>query len=142
MLRGPGIPPDRRDDPSGHRRLPDARASWASRRLPRCPADLLAAGTPPPSAVLETSRGIGPDGAPCRSSRCGWHNGAHRAPVARHELYDLANDPGERADRAASALRLAELGAALERWRLPRGPPPRRHSRRRERAAARARLHQ
>jgi arylsulfatase A-like enzyme len=85
--------------------------------------DLLAGGTPR-TAVLETSRGIGLDGArldlvAVRTAR--WK--LVEAPgVARRELYDLANDPGEHAARTASGPEIAELGAALERWRAATRP--------------------
>jgi arylsulfatase A-like enzyme len=74
--------------------------------------------------VLETSRGIAPDGAPLalvavRTAR--WKL-VETPGLARRELYDLANDPNERTDHGASAPELAELGAALERWRAATRP--------------------
>ena len=127
LLRGPGIPPGRRDDAvQGIDVFPTLARLLGVAPPPGLPGhDLLGAGTPPPSAVLETSRGILPDGARAdlvamRTAR--WKL-IETPRLARRELYDLANDPAERADRAASsAAELAELGAALERWRLATRP--------------------
>jgi len=126
VLHGPGIPAGRRDEPvQGIDLFPTLARLLGIAPGPGLPGhDLLAGGTSPRSAVLETSRGIGPDGArvdlvAVRTAR--WK--LVEAPsLARRELYDLANDPSERADRTASAGELAELGAELERWRVATRP--------------------
>ena len=125
VLRGPGVAPGRRDElAQGIDVFPTLARLLGVPPPPGLPGHDLLAGGPPPTAVLETSRGIGPDGArldlvAVRTAR--WKL-VETPGLARRELYDLANDPDERVDRAASAPEPAELGAALERWRAATRP--------------------
>jgi arylsulfatase A-like enzyme len=121
VLRGPGIPVGRRDDPvQGIDLFPTLARILGVTAPPGLGGhDLLAAGDDTRPAVLETSSGIGPDGAPLdlvavRTAR--WKL-VETPALDRRELYDLSADPGERNDRAASAPEAAELGTALARWR-------------------------
>ncbi len=127
VLHGPGIPAGRRDEPvQGIDLFPTLARLLGIAPAPELPGyDLLAAGAPPRSVVLETSRGIGPDGARVdlvAVRRVQWKL-VETPSLARRELYDLANDPSERADRTGSAAELAELAAELERWRVATRPP-------------------
>ena len=69
--------------------------------------------------MLETSSGIGPDGAPVElvAVRTARWKLVETPALDRRELYDLTADPAERDDRAASAPEASELTAALVRWR-------------------------
>jgi arylsulfatase A-like enzyme len=121
VLRGPGIPVGRRDDPvQGIDLFPTlARILGVSPPPGLGGRDLLACTDETRPAVLETSSGIGPDGASLdliavRTPR--WKL-VETPALDRRELYDLTADPGEHDDRAASAPEAAELTAALARWR-------------------------
>jgi hypothetical protein len=127
---------------AGHRPLPDARAHPRRDAPPGLGGrDLLAPRRRRAPAVLETSSGIGPDGAPVelvavRTAR--WklvETPGARAPRA---LRPGRRFPRARTIRGASAPRSAELAQArLARWRDATRPPPAGHpSRPRARAAS------
>jgi arylsulfatase A-like enzyme len=121
VLRGPGVPAGRRDEPvQGIDLFPTLARLLGMPPPPGLPGrDLLAAGAPARPAVLETSNGIGPDGTPVelvavRTLR--WK--LVEAPaLGRREMYDLVSDPGERSDHAAETAEMTPLAAELARWR-------------------------
>jgi len=122
VLEGPGIPAGRRRDdrvqgidvfPTLARLLGLAPPDGLPGR------DLLSPAAPTRPAVLETSSGIGPDGAPVElvAVRTDRWKLVETPGLGRRELYDLAHDPHERDDRAAHADEVQTLAAALEAWR-------------------------
>ena len=126
VITGPGIAAaERADVAQGIDLFPTLAALLGLEVPPGLPGrDLLATRVDTP-AISETARGIAPGGAPMdlvavRTAR--WK--LIRVPSPPHvELYDLAADPGEHADRHGTASATA-LEDVLARWEGSVPPPP------------------
>ena len=128
IVAGPGIGASRRTDTAqGVDLLPTLAARLGLPAPPALPGrDLFATGEAR-DAVSETASGIAPDGSftPVVALRTPRWKLIRTPALGRVELYDLARDPGEHADAAASG-EAAVLGDRLDRWAAtaPEAPAP------------------
>jgi arylsulfatase A-like enzyme len=124
VIAGPGIAPGRRSEQVQGIDLFPTLAGIVG--IPTAPGlaghDLLAQPIARP-AIIETGRGIAPDGSPMPlvAVRDGGWKLIQAPALGRAELYDVRRDPGEHDDRHG-----AEEGARLAHWLVdaPAGPPP------------------
>jgi arylsulfatase A-like enzyme len=125
VLAGPGIPTERRSDVAQGIDMFPTLLALLGAGAPHTPGrDLLTAARDERPAVVETASGIAPDGRAVEVV-------AVRTPVwklvetpelGRTELYDLASDPREQDDRAATAPERFDLVTTLDRWRAETPP--------------------
>jgi arylsulfatase A-like enzyme len=128
VIAGPGIAPGRNLVPVQGIDLYPTIARLLGLTPPAgLPGRDLLAPIPEAPIVSETSLGAGPNGTPTELVAVrheGWKL-VHAPQLERVELYDLAADPAERVDRAASAPEQAQrLMAQLDAWRRTVPPPP------------------
>ncbi len=127
VVVGPGIPAGRRTDMAqGIDLLPTIASILGAPAPAGLPGrDLLATQTAG-DVVSEIVGGFGDDakGSTVALRTARWK--LIRLPDGSGtELYDLANDPGERTNLAATSEETAALGARLDRWAASAPPPPR-----------------
>ena len=119
VLVGPGVASGRRaDEAQGIDLYPTLAAFLGGGTPPDLPGrDLLAtrAGQP---VIVETNRGIGPDGGALRlvAVRDARWKLIHTPALGRFELYDLGHDPAERDDRWPGAGEGDALAALIADW--------------------------
>jgi arylsulfatase A-like enzyme len=127
VVVGPGIPAGRRTDMAQGLDLLPTIASILGAPAPAGLAgrDLLATQTAG-DVVSEIVGGFGDDakGSTVALRTARWKL-IRRPDGGGTELYDLANDPGERTNLAATSEETAALGARLDRWAASAPPPPR-----------------
>jgi arylsulfatase A-like enzyme len=127
VLAGPGIAAGREPRPvEGIDLFPTLAALLDAAAPAGLPGQDLLGGWTPRPIVAETRSAFAPDGTmmPLLAVRTATRKLIYAPTLGRTQLFDLAADPGEQADRFDADPESAVLAAALDSWRASLPPPP------------------